>query len=101
MNSRALVGLIREVHNNSAKFVVRTFEMPIKVGSVIRSKDGLSSVIVHCIKVREFEPSVRAKMTVEELDKYKVQETTPGQNWILDVEGAVSGFSEDEKVYIE
>jgi hypothetical protein len=99
MNGLAWLGLIRESEGRNAKFVVRSYEDTIKIGSQLKSLSG-AEVKVSCIRVREFEPKVRQSMTQEEIDKYKVDETTPGQNWILDVVGQVDGFSEEEDIYV-
>ncbi len=99
MTNKAWLGLIREVEGNSGKFVVRSYDCTITSSSVLQSKSD-SQVRIDSIKVREFEPTVRATMSPEELDSYKVNETTPGQNWILDVYGDIAGFNESEVIYI-
>ncbi len=99
MSGLAWLGLIRESDGNRAKFVVRSYEDTIRVGSYLSSLSG-ASVEVICIKVREFEPEVRKLMTQEELDSYLVDETTSGQNWILNVFGQVNEFTEEENIYV-
>jgi len=100
MRGLAWLALIRESNGLNAKFVIRSYEDTIKIGTYISSSSG-ADVKVVCIKVREFEPDVREKMTKNELDHYKVEETTPGQNWVLDVIGKIDGFNEGEDIYIK
>ncbi len=99
MKNEAWLGLIRETDGNVAKFVIRSYQYTITVGAVLQSKTG-GQVFVECIKVREFEPEVRKKMTSIELDRYKVDRTTPYYTWILDVHGDISEFKEDEVICV-
>lgn len=100
MDGTAWLGLIVERGEAKAKFVVRSYDKSMKPGSTLIALSG-AEVKIDLIRVRDFEPNLRATMTKEELDHYKTEQTTPGQNWILEVVGDIDGFNENEEISVK
>ena len=99
MTNKAFLGPILEIRGRQAVFAVRSYGMPIRAGTILKSLEG-ASVYVKCIRVREFEPEIREKKSIQELAKYVVAETSVNVTAGLDVEGDVNDFSENTTIYI-
>jgi len=100
ITNEALLAKILYLKERTATFGVRSYGLPIRPGTILKTKKG-ASVYVKCIRVRDFKPSERATKTVEELARYVVEQTDVNVTIGLDVEGDVHDFTELDIIYIE
>lgn len=99
MTNKAFLGPIINIRGREATFGVKSFGMPIRAGTILKSTSG-ALVYVKCLRISEFEPEDRKKKSIEELASYVVEETFPGWTTALDVEGDIDQFTEDTEISI-
>ena len=85
MIKNGILGPILERDDFKVRFGVKSYFVPVRPGTIIKSMEGYS-VFVTCIRVRGFRLSVKKTKNIYELASYIISETEPGYfTYALDV----------------